>query len=166
MVKTELEVAADPYNEKGGAWFQTGFFQIFCFQSVQGAFSQWRHCCFKSLSCHLDYIGLTSKAMFMSPCAHKASSDPMKLSLESQSFYIQPPPPLAFGALQYPQPIELWGRSTSQPCHMSPSENQSTFLALLISGRQICIVNMSPSTGRIATYLCASSIGFIPKLSV
>lgn len=41
MVKTELEVAADPYHEKRGTWFQTGFFfQIFCFQSIQGAFSQ------------------------------------------------------------------------------------------------------------------------------
>lgn len=95
MVKTELEGAADPYQEKGGTSFQTGFFLDFLFPKHPRCLFSIEALLFQITILHLDYIGLTSKAMFMPTYAHKASSDPIKLSLESQSFYIQSPPALA-----------------------------------------------------------------------
>lgn len=44
--------------------------------------------CFRSPSCHLGYIGLTHKATFMPTYAQKASSDPVKLPMESQRLHL------------------------------------------------------------------------------
>lgn len=141
--------------------------EIVCSQNVQGAFSEWRHCCFRSPSCRLDYTALTPKATFMPTYTQKASSDPVKLSLESPSLCPSLLPLwhsvlrsiwslLNFGGGQHLH-LVMGGHRRNNPLSLF-------FWKWEGGGGQICVVTISPSSSRIATYLHASNIWAMPKL--